>query len=144
MKSSKSVNLDAKEIALHFIKRTDGRATPSIIARSILTAKEVLLSGYSKEEVISVIDYVLDIKKVPMYSLGYVSVCINSILKEINKESTRQRANQIRKDHETSFAEVKQKEVVYNDESKKRNQDRSSRLGLQPNSKRFDELFNKE
>lgn len=146
MSKLKSVKADALEVAQHFVKVTEERATPAIMAKTVSQAKVILSSGYSKEEVIRVIDYCVNVKKVKMYSIGYVSVSINSVLSQLNKEDIQQRATQIRKEQETSFAEVETKEVIPNDESKKRNQDRSSRLGVQPRigTEPYLDLFKKQ
>lgn len=133
---------DAKDIALHFINMTSERATPSIIKKTIGQAKTLLSSGYNKDEIIKVIDYILDVKKVDMYSLGYVSVTINDMLKEIREN---ERAEQLVKEkqeiQEAMHKEQQEQrnEVKDDGESTERNKSKLSRFGVQP---RFGKEFN--
>jgi hypothetical protein len=133
---------DAKDIALHFIKLTTGRATPSIMAKTIIQAKSLLSSGYTKEEILSVIDYLLKIKGMDIYSLGYVSSAINNVLKEMNKEKDKQKSAEI-KEQMKQTSESNIKEVIASDESTQRNRDKSNGFGIQPRfgEKSFSDLF---
>ncbi len=128
--TTKPNGTDAKDIALHFIKVTTDRTTPSIIARTIIQAKSLLSSGYSKDEIIDVINYIATKKSVDMYSLGYVSASINSMLKEMEQETSKQQADKLKQQIQTSFAEVPIKEVTHDCESTERNRTKSERLGV--------------
>jgi hypothetical protein len=144
---SKPNGTDAKDIALHFIDLTMGRATPAIIAKTVNQAKVLLASDYTKEEIISVIDYIVANKSVTMYSLGYVNACINSVLREINLEQDKQKANKLKQTIKTSFAkQITPKEVVVNDDSTQRNKNKCARFGVQPRvrTKPYLDLFEKQ
>lgn len=131
----KANGTDAKDIALHFIKRTsDGRSTPSIIAKTVNQAKTLLQNGYTKQEIIKVINYIVDIKHIDMYSLGYVSTCINNMIKEINKLEEEIKAKELKKKHEEELNRIsleQQGEVKGVGESTQRNRDKLSRFGSQ-------------
>lgn len=119
---------DAKDIALHFLRATGvERATPAIIARTIRTAKSILASGYSKQEILSVIDYIVDVKKIHMYSIGYVSTVINDVLKELSeKEATKK----VREEIKQQRLDVGN-EVTDDNGSTERNRDKARGLGIQ-------------
>lgn len=133
---------DAKDIALHFVKVTTGRATPAIISKTVIQAKTLLQSGYTKDEIIKVIDYLIDVKKVQMYSLGYVGSSINSVLKEIqvkeDEECKKLKSEQIKKEV-SAIQETQRSEVTHDGESTQRNRDKLDRFG---NESRFGKKFN--
>lgn len=120
---------DAKDIALHFIDMTTGKVTPSIMAKTVTQAKNLLNYGYNKTEIIDVIDYLITVKHVDLYSLGYVNASINNVLREIQK----QKANQ-KKPIPPTFTQTyrKRNEVKENDESTNRNKSKLNRFGIQP------------
>lgn len=122
---------DAKDIALHFVAMTSGRAAPTIMAKTINQAKALLSSGYTREEILKTIDYIIVKKKINMYSLGYVSSAINDVLKELDKIELELVAKKLKQQIITSFAEGEQKEVDANGDSAQRNRDKSTRFGLQ-------------
>ena len=122
----------AKDIAIHFLDlTTDGRYTPSVVARTINTAKSLLKSGYTKEEIISCIDYAVNVKRVKMYSIGYISVTIHDLIKEVQKLQAKQRIKV------TEFTERSAEQV--DEESSKRNREKAQRNSLQS---RFGKKFN--
>lgn len=127
----KANGTDAKDIAIHFINATSGRATPSIMARTINQAKTLLTSGYTKEEVKETIDYIISNKNIDMYSLGYVSTCINNILKEIIKTKQKNISN-LEKEKLDELNKAKQDEVEVDGNSAERNRAKTSRFGVQP------------
>ena len=75
----------AKETAIHFLERTQERYTPAIIRKTISQIKTVMSQGYERDEIIKVIDYLIDVKKVNLYSIGYINSAINDVLAEIKK-----------------------------------------------------------
>ena len=119
---------DAKDIALYFIDLTSGRATPSIISRTIIQAKSILSSGYTKEEIIKVIDVMVGKKGASIYSLGYISASINSVLNEIKKEDVKEQAKIIK--NQIKEMSVPQIEVKADDDSGNRNRNKSERFGI--------------
>lgn len=125
---------DAKDIALHFINVTVGRATPMIIKKTIIQAKTLLESGYTKDEILKVITYLIDKKEIQMYSLGYVGTCINNVLKETTQQEVKEQV----KAAITYEQESKRDEVASDGESTQRNRDKVNRFGIQP---RFREKF---
>lgn len=124
MKGNVPVNgTHAKEVALHFLERTTERFTPAMVKKTIGQVKTLMSSGYSKEEVIKVIDYLLDVKKVNMYSLGYVNSAINNVLEEL-KEIEYNNISSI-----SSQGKEYSKEVLTDEESAKRNREKAERFG---------------
>lgn len=123
---------EAKDIALYFVQQTTGRATPSAIAKTITQAKSLLASGYTKDEVLACIDYVLQVRKIEMYSLGYINAGINSILEDVNKQKTqdliKSKASEVK---EQMSALAEKDEVKVNGESTQRNRDKLNRIGVQ-------------
>lgn len=128
---------DAKEIALHFFDMTTGKATPAIMGKTINQVKSILRSGYTKEEIIKTIDYIVDVKGVNMYSFGYVNASINSILMEIKEKEKAEKEREQRKEIEKQVT-ASAKEVKADDESKERNRNKLRRFGVQS---RFGEKF---
>lgn len=131
---------DAKDIALYFIKLTQGRATPSIIAKTVKQAKTLLSNEYTKQEIIEVINYIILEKKYDVYSLGYINTCINDVLREIKKkkqqEELQRKKEEVRKQ---LTSEVMCSEVKEDGKSTERNREKARRLGIQS---RFREKFN--
>ena len=84
----------AKDIAIYFLEATDQRYTPSIIAKTIIQAKAILEAGYTKDEIIQCIDWVINKTTVVMYSLGYISTMINKILENIKQEVDAEEKNE--------------------------------------------------
>lgn len=129
--SVKANGTDAKAIALHFIEQTTGRATPNIISKTIVQAKSLLNCGYEKNEIISVIDFLLN-KGIQMYSLGYVSTCINNILREMEQikadEDTKRAVEEMKQEMKTMATN---NEVKINDESAQRNRNKARSFGIQ-------------
>lgn len=140
--TAKANGTEAKDIAIHFVEETTGRATPQIMKKSIIQAKILLESGYTKEEIIDVIDFIVSKKSIEMYSLGYVNACINDVLSEIKKhkssEIEREKSKEVRKEIE-SIQECQRNEVADDVESTKRNREKINRLGTES---RFGEKFN--
>lgn len=131
---------DAKDIALYFIKLTQGRATPSIIAKTIRQAKTLLSHEYTKQEIIEVIDYIILEKKYDVYSLGYINTCINDVLREIKKKKEQEELQKKKEEVRKQLAsEVTCSEVKDDGKSTERNRKKARRLGVQS---RFREKFN--
>ena len=121
---------DAKDVALHFVQQTNvERITPAIMSKTINQAKNLLNSGYTKQEIVSVIDYVLT-KGTHMHSIGYVSTCINDVLREIEKQRLLDEAVKVKKEINARATE-KQSEVNVDVESAERNRLKANRFGVQ-------------
>lgn len=142
-----SLSSDAKQIALHFIEKTSGRATKAIMGKTINQAKSLLTEGYKKEEILNVIDYLIDVKKIDMFSLGYVNVSINSILLTINKAQNELIKNEKTKQVEKEVLAMNEenREVLQNDESTQRNKSKLNKFGVQSGvrEKSFVDMFEK-
>lgn len=133
----------ARDIVIHFKDVTGVRVTSSFMSKSIIQAKALLDAGYTKEEVISVIDHLH--KSVPdMYSVGFLSYHMEKALREIAKERAeeevrikQEEVKQAQQQQEQSIAEEVQVDV----ESAKRNREKADRLraGIQS---RVREKFN--
>jgi len=118
---------DAKDIALHFLKAIEQRATPQIIGKTINQAKIILTSGYKKKEILDVIDYIIDKKKTEMYSLGYVGTCINDVLREMHEEVVDEGVTH-EIDQLASKINSERSEVIIDHESRERNRERAKRI----------------
>jgi Holliday junction resolvasome RuvABC DNA-binding subunit len=130
----------AKDIALYFLELTQDKFTSEIVARTVKQAKALLSAGYTKEEIIEVIDVVL--KQNPnVYSLGYVSASINDVLRKINEVKQREIVEKQREEMRTQIAlEIKQSRTeVTQDESTTRNREKARRASVQSRfGKKFD------
>lgn len=129
---------DAKDIALHFVNITVGKATPAIMKKTISQAKTLLSSGYTKEEIIKAIDYIIDVMHVDMYSLGYVNTAINDVLKQIRQKEKEEAIKEIVRKAEEEIS-ASEDEVVVDEESSRRNREKIKGTGIQS---RFGEKFN--
>lgn len=112
----KSYGADAKEVALYFIKKKDWKPVSALIVKSIQQAKAMLKAGFTKEDIIKAIDYIIDVEGVDIYSLGYLNVSINDIMDKL-------------KVLEVKNAKFEIREEVKNDGSTSNNQRKANRLG---------------
>lgn len=119
----------AKDIAIHFLNSTQERYTSAMVSKTIVQAKKLLEAGYNKQEIIDSIDYVVNRTSVQMYSLGYISTAINSILMKLKEEDESKRIKEIiekqKEEHATNRIEVKY------DESSERNKNKLDRFGTE-------------
>jgi hypothetical protein len=121
---------DAKDIAFKFLDlTTDGRNTKAIIARTIISAKNLLSIGYSKEEICDTIDYVVK-SGVNMYSFGYINHAIADVVKKLREEETA-RIAEIEKQKLLEKQNLPQGEVNVDDESRERNRNKAGRFGAE-------------
>ncbi len=127
-----SISNDSNKVAKYFVDKTTTRATPAIMKKTTMQAKSILQNGYSKAEIISVIDYLIN-KNVEMYSLGYVSTCINDVLRKLNQEKKQETALQNKQliASEAKKYEKERTEVISNSESTNRNKSKADRFGVQ-------------
>jgi hypothetical protein len=126
---------DAKDIAVKFLDLTGGRATSHIMARMITQAKNILAADYTKDEIIAVMEYVILVKKVDVYSFGYFNTCIDVVLREIRINKEREDAKQSKQAIQKELASVQESqrdEVSADDDSTRRNQEKARRLSVQP------------
>jgi hypothetical protein len=103
------------------------------MSRKVVQAKSLLNSDYTKEEIIKVIDYLVDVKKTEMYSLGYVSACINKVLKEITSEELNEKAKEEKEKLAESIKDAvsEVRGVIDDGESTERNRRKIAGLGVQ-------------
>lgn len=124
----------ANQIAKYFINKTAGRATPAIMKKTHTQAKTLLQSGYAKEEIFKVIDFLIDEMKIKMYSLGYINTCINDVLIKIEKKESQIKALQnktIIASEIKKYEQQNKSEVVNDIKSSQRNKTKAERLGVQ-------------
>ena len=131
MKEANKKDIEANKIARYFIKLTAGRATPAIMKRTHAQAKSLLNSGYDVDEVMEVIDYLINVKQANIYSLGYVSACINDVLKVLKQNKEREAEIQARKNIKEMESQQERSEVRYDEQSSERNKGKSERFGIQ-------------
>lgn len=131
---------DSKEIALYFLDLTQDKFTPAIVARTVKQARALLESGYTKEEVIRVIDAVLKVNP-NVYSLGYISASINDVLRKLNEFEKSEAVSKQREEMRTQNALTIQesRSEVSPDESTERNREKARRASVQSRfGKKFD------
>lgn len=133
-----SISSDAKEIAVYFVNTTNVKASKSLMSKTIVQAKSLLSDGFTKEEIIKTIDYVINVMKIVPYSFGYINVVISDVLPKINKLEAQQSAK-IAQEEMMEFIEASRNEVRGNDESTNRNKSKLNGFGVQP---RFGEELN--
>lgn len=125
----------AKEIALYFTDLCKIEQTPSNMSRTVRQAKTLLSKEYSKEDILTVINYIVNNKNTKIYSFGYISVVIDDILEEMAAKK-----QEVKIKEEMNEYLSKNMEVVQNDHpSTERNRNKSSRFGVQS---RFGEKYN--
>jgi hypothetical protein len=122
----------AKDIAIHFLNNTQERYTSAMVAKTIVQAKKLLEDGYTKEEIIDVINYIVDKTSVQMYSLGYVSTAINSVLRKIEEEKEAQRISDLVEQQKQEYDAIR-KEVNHEQfEGNERNKRKLEGFGVKP------------
>ena len=131
---------DAKTIAFHFLDATtDGRNTSHVIAKTIRQVKDLMNVGYTKDEIIATIDYVLALG-VKVYSFGYFSTCIANVLVEVNKRKASSHVVKV-KEELAEMEKQAMEEVNVVDESTERNRSKLNRFGAK---RGWDNLFDEK
>lgn len=126
----------AKDIAIHFLNQTQERYTSAMVGKTIVQAKRMLEAGYTKQEIMDSIDYVVDKTSVQMYSLGYIETAINSILEKIELDKKQKEIDEKIKQMKREY--VTKRDEVKHDKSTERNKSKLDGFGLKP---RFGEEF---
>jgi len=126
-----SISSDAKDIATYFVNSTDMKASKSLMSRTIVQAKSLLSDGFTKDEIIKTIDYVIKVKKVDLRSFGYINVVISDMLKDVIKYEASLSAQNAQQDV-VAFIEASRNEVSGSDESTNRNKSKLNGFGVQP------------
>lgn len=127
---------EAKDIAIHFFDMTNQRATPAIYSKTIIIAKSIMEAGYKKDEIFEAIDHLVA-EGVEMYSLGYLSTCINDVLWKINRNKEKEKSYKVKNDMSEHLQEQRKKGNAY--EINTNNRSKRKRTGLQSE---FREKFN--
>ncbi len=125
-----SLSSDAKEVAVYFANSTNVKPSKSFMSKTIIQAKSLLSDGFTKEEIIKTIDYVINVKNIKPYSFGYINVVITSILLQINKLEAQQSAKNTQ-EKIMEFIEASRNEVRGVDESTNRNKSKLDGFGVQ-------------
>lgn len=128
---SKVNGTHAKEVALHFLDVTEQRYTSAIIGKTTNQAKTLLAAGYTRDEIISVIDYINENTDANMYSLGYVNSAINNVLRKIQEEKLIEKQEELRRKLEEERKSYISKEVNELDESTERNRNKLNKFSIQ-------------
>ena len=123
----------AKEVAIYFYNKVGIKATPAMYARTIKQAKSLLEAGYTEEEIIYCLDFVVDIQKVDIYSLGYLSYSIAKIIKDLRALESQKAASEIKQKMDNMT-----REVTTDNEGIKRNKQKAQNIGTKS---RFGEKF---
>lgn len=123
----------AKDVASYFYQKTGIRGTPAMYAKTIKQAKSLLEAGYTEEEIIYCLDFVIDIKKIDIYSLGYLSYTIANIIKEVRATNSQKVASEVKQKMDNMS-----KEVLGDNEGLERNKQKAQNIGVKS---RFGEKF---
>jgi len=126
-----SISSDAKDIAIYFVNSTNMKASKALMSRTIVQAKSMLSDGFTKDEIIKTIDYVINVRKVDLRSLGYINVVISDLLPQVLKHEAQLSTQNVGKEL-AAFIEASRSEVRGNDESTNRNKSKLNGFGLQP------------
>lgn len=126
-----SISSDAKDIAIYFVNSTNMKASKALMSRTIVQAKSMLSDGFTKDEIMKTIDYVINVKKVDLRSLGYINVVISDLLPQVLKHEAQLSTQNVGKEL-AAFIEASRSEVRGNDESTNRNKSKLNGFGLQP------------
>ena len=120
---TKHLSRSSSKITLYYLRRIGVEADKNNIAKTMRIAKS-LLYDYSEEDILDTIDFILDVKKVDMYSLGYVSASISTLIKDVRKERARKVVRGMTQ-------ESSRDEVTIEHGSQERNRDKRQQLGVQ-------------
>jgi hypothetical protein len=126
---------DAKDVVSYFMAKAKLPASPSTYARTTQQVKILLQGGYTKEEIIACINYLIDVRAVEVYSFGYINSSISSILKTATKHYNAILAQ--KQVSEMTFETSR--EVMEKDETTSRNREKAGRFGSESGfRKKFD------
>jgi len=126
-----SISSDAKDIAIYFVNSTNMKASKALMSKTIVQAKSMLSDGFTKDEIMKTIDYVINVRKVDLRSLGYINVVISDLLPQVLKQEAQLSTQNVGKEL-AAFIEASRSEVRGNDESTNRNKSKLNGFGLQP------------
>jgi hypothetical protein len=124
---SEANGTDAKDIALHFCAKTNLQPTGTLIARIIINAKSLLKDGHSKKGIIDCINYCTDVKKLDLYSFGFIMKCIDNMYHEMKSHEELERYREEVKQVSKPLSEVKS----VDGNSAERNRNKLHRFGAQ-------------
>ncbi len=130
-------NNPAYNIATYFLKKTKQNTTANL-KKTLNQANRLLDKGYSENDIINSIDLVIE-KGINIYSLGYITTCIDDCLKELQAKQYKDKLNKIVTTSIDKLNCLNRNEVIANIDSKKRNRTKLNRFGIQS---RFGEKFN--
>lgn len=134
---SEANGTDAKDIALHFCAKCNIHPTSTIIARTIVSVKQLLANGHTKKRIIDCINYSVDVKKLDLYSFGFIVKAIDNMYKEMDNHEELEKYREVMSSTKGSvpLSEVKQD----NGDSAERNRNKLHRFGAQSRfGKEFD------
>ena len=126
---AKANGTHAKDIAIYFLDATTDKYTPAIVRKTIMQAKQLLETGYSKQEIIDTIDYIILRTPAVMYSLGYLSSAINDVLRTLKEERAAVEMRRLIEESKANYVEEDTEEVVEDVESQQRNRDKLNKFG---------------
>lgn len=119
---------DAREIVQYFFNKCCIDAESKAFARTTAQVNK-LLSTYSKQDIINVINHLVDVKHVNIYSFGYVLLLIDETMSLFKKQAAAVHVAEQIAEHAKSVVTT---EVKQDGESAKRNTSKASRFGVQP------------
>lgn len=117
---------EAKDVALYFLEEsTVQEPTPYIIGKTIKQVKDLMEKGYTKQDIMDVIDYLVAHGK-KMYSFGYILTMMEVTMKAIQVK----REAILQKVLLDEIARTNMNEVKVDAESAERNRSKADRFGI--------------
>lgn len=124
----------AKDIALEFLKKTNQELTPRAISGTVKQVKQLMLEGYSEEEIRYTLSHVLKYNK-SVYSFGYIVRAIEDLSIRLEQEEKKKklisRAKKEEKKRIDSYKVSSEGGVVEDVEASERNRRKAERLGVE-------------
>lgn len=139
---------EAKEVALEWLSLKGYKPTPVMMSRLISQIKGLMEVGFTKDDIIYTINYVLGFKP-DVRSFGYIEASINDVLRKRDELKKKTEAKQeVAKQLELEPITVinSESEVVVSDETTERNRRKAERIGIKPGerTKHYFNLFERQ
>jgi hypothetical protein len=123
-----------RDVAIYFLNLSNQEKSRTNIIRAVKSAG-TLLESYSSSQVKDVIEYLIDVKKIDLYSLAYLNNHMDKYLEEIENI----RLKETYAEHIKNIQTQPTQEVSVDEQSVERNNGKLHRFGIQS---RVREKFN--
>lgn len=123
-----------RDVAIYFLNLSNQEKSRTNIIRAVKSAS-TLLENYTSNQVKDVIEFLIDVKKIDLYSLAYLNNHMDKYLEEIENV----RLKETYAEHIKNIQTQPTQEVSINEQSVERNNGKLHRFGIQS---RVREKFN--